>query len=122
MKRLRNCILALLVGCSTPLLIWVGAGSALYQGCKRAKLLKKALPNQVCSINADCPPSYVCVDGYCVPEKAKQSLCQLGMGSGSPYRQEEAVLQSALYKTTLCVQYFWDKSSCITVELIIVKH
>ncbi len=32
-----------------------------------AKLLEKALPNMTCSINADCPEGYVCVNGHCVP-------------------------------------------------------
>lgn len=69
MKPLRNCILALLIGCSTPILIWVGAGSALYQGRKRANLLKRALTNLACSVDADCPLGFVCLDGYCVPTK-----------------------------------------------------
>lgn len=34
---------------------------------KRAKLLKKAPTNLTCSINADCPRGYVCVNGRCVP-------------------------------------------------------
>ena len=70
MKRLRNCILALLLGCSAPLLIWVGAGSAMYESRKRAKLLKRALPNLVCSIDTDCPQGFICINGHCVPEKA----------------------------------------------------
>ena len=70
MKRLRNCLVALLFGISAPVLIWVGAGSALYQSRKRAKMLEKALPNLACAINADCPPGYVCINGRCVLEKA----------------------------------------------------
>lgn len=69
MKRLRNCIIALFFGCCTPLLIWVGIGTALYQKRKTTKLPEKALPNVACSIYADCPPGFVCVGGYCVPEK-----------------------------------------------------
>ncbi len=69
MNALRNCILALLLGCSVPLLIWVGAGSALYQWRKQSKLLKRALPDLVCSIDADCPSGYVCFNGRCVPAK-----------------------------------------------------
>lgn len=71
MKRLRNCIVALLLGCSTPVLIWVGAGVALYQRRKEANLLKQALPNLACSIDADCPPGFVCLNGQCVPLKAQ---------------------------------------------------
>ena len=25
--------------------------------------------NLACSVDADCPPDFVCVNGYCVPEK-----------------------------------------------------
>ncbi len=63
MRRLRNCILVLLLGCCTPLLIWVGLGSALYQRSKEANLLKQPLPNLTCRIDADCPPGYICLDG-----------------------------------------------------------
>lgn len=66
MKRLRNCTLALLIGLCTPLLIWVGAGSALYQSRKQKNLVKRALTNVACSIDTDCPPGFVCVSGYCV--------------------------------------------------------
>ena len=71
MKRLRNCMLALLLGCCTPLLIWIGAGVALYQRKKLTNLLKQALPNLACALDVDCPPGFVCLSGYCVPEKAK---------------------------------------------------
>ena len=67
MKRLRNCMLALLIGCCTPLLIWVGAGTALYQRRKEKNPLKRALSNLVCSVDIDCPPGFVCVEGRCVP-------------------------------------------------------
>ena len=70
MKGFRNCVVALLLGVSAPILIWVGAGSALYQSRKRAKLLEKALPAPTCAIDADCPLGYVCVNGRCVPEGA----------------------------------------------------
>lgn len=64
MRRLRNMVLAFLIGCSTPILIWVGAGSALYQRRK-----EKTLPG-ACSIDADCPLGYVCVSGRCMPAEA----------------------------------------------------
>ncbi len=70
MKRLRKCTLAFLIGCSAPLLIWVGAGVALYQQRKQANLLGQVLPDLACSIDADCPPGFVCVGGYCVLAKA----------------------------------------------------
>ena len=69
MKRVRNCTLALLLGLCAPLLIWVGAGVALYQRRRQANLVKQALPDLVCSIDADCPPGYVCVNDRCVPQE-----------------------------------------------------
>ena len=69
MRRLRNCTIVLLLGCCAPLLIWVGAGAALYQWRKEANLLKQALPDSVCSIDTDCPSGYVCLAGRCVPAK-----------------------------------------------------
>ena len=66
MRRLRNCTLALLIGLCTPLLIWMGAGSALYGSMRRARLLKRALPDLTCAIDADCPSGFVCLGGRCV--------------------------------------------------------
>jgi len=68
MKRLQNCVLAVLMGCSVPILIWVGAASALYQNGKRVKLSEKALMNLACFIDSDCPQGYVCVNGRCQPQ------------------------------------------------------
>ena len=69
MKSIGNFVLALLIGCCTPLLIWIGAGNALYQSRKRASQLKRALPNVSCRIDTDCPPGFICVGGFCVPER-----------------------------------------------------
>ena len=41
MRRLHNCIIALLLGCCAPLLIWVGAGSALYRGGNKRNFYKE---------------------------------------------------------------------------------
>ena len=41
MKGFGNCVKALLFGCCLPLLIWTGAGVALYQRRKDANLLSK---------------------------------------------------------------------------------
>ena len=68
MKRFRNCGMALLLGSCAPLLVWVGAGAALYQWRKEAKLLKQALPELSCSIDTDCPPGFVCMGGRCIPQ------------------------------------------------------
>ena len=70
MKRLRNCIMALLFGCAMSLLIWAGAGVALYQKRKEASLLRRALTDLACSVDADCPPGYVCFNGHCVPHES----------------------------------------------------
>ncbi len=44
MKRLRNCLIALVLGACAPLLIWVGVGSALYQKRQEARRLAWAIP------------------------------------------------------------------------------
>jgi len=67
MRRIRNTFLALLVGFCTPALVWVGAGSALYQS--RRKLREVWVG--VCRIHADCPPGFFCVNGRCIPEPEK---------------------------------------------------
>lgn len=70
MKRVRNCVFALLIGCCAPLLIWVGIGVVLFQRRREVNLLEQALPNLACSVNSDCPPGFVCLNGCCVAEKA----------------------------------------------------
>lgn len=68
MRKVRNCFIAISLGLCTPLLIWVGAGCAFVAVQKQKKLLSRALPELVCSIDSDCPTGYVCVNGLCVPE------------------------------------------------------
>ena len=72
MRRFGSCCLALLFGCCTPILIWAGAGSVLYQGLSKSKkteVLGRALPHTTCSIDNDCPLGFVCIGGHCVPAK-----------------------------------------------------
>ena len=72
MRHLRNALLALLIGCCAPVVIWVAGGVALYQASyqrrKGRELAGTALPDLACSIDADCPPGYMCNNGYCVPD------------------------------------------------------
>ena len=64
MKSIGKCFLAIGLGCISPLLIWTGAGVALYQSGKRSRLAKL-----VCSIDTDCPSGFVCQGGQCVPAR-----------------------------------------------------
>lgn len=69
MKAFNNCAIAFLIGCFTPLLIWVGNGIALFHRYRRVKAFQKALTDLICSIDSDCPPGYICLSGRCVPVK-----------------------------------------------------
>ena len=66
MRRFRNAALALLLGCCAPVIIWVVGGVALYQASSPSR--KRVLRTLVCSVDTDCPPGYVCVNGSCMPE------------------------------------------------------
>lgn len=65
--------IAALVVLSPAAFIWYMNVGGIHQAIKRrkvAKLFEKALSNLTCSVNADCPPGYVCIGGHCVPQKA----------------------------------------------------
>lgn len=68
MRRVRNVLIALLIGCLAPVIIWVAGGVALYQSRKGKSAFKKALHSMACSIDTDCPPGYICLNGCCIPE------------------------------------------------------
>jgi hypothetical protein len=72
MRYIKNALLALLVGCCVPVVIWVAGGVALYQASyqrrKGKELAGAALPDLACSVDTDCPHGYMCINGYCVPE------------------------------------------------------
>ena len=74
MRHIKNALLALLVGCFVPIIIWVAGGIALYQASyqnqkrKIKKLAGNVLTGLTCSIDADCPPGHICMNGQCVPE------------------------------------------------------
>ncbi len=67
MRNLRNCLVALLLGCSAPVLVWVGAGVSLYQRRKEVSPLKQVFQDFACHIDTDCPPGFTCMGGRCVP-------------------------------------------------------
>ncbi len=64
MKTLRNCTVALLLGLSAPVLIWVGAGAALVSARREKMAVRQPA---TCSVDADCPPGFVCIGGRCTP-------------------------------------------------------
>lgn len=70
MRRVRNTLLALLVGCLVPAVIWVAGGVALYQSRKGKATIRETLHILACSIDTECPPGYICLNGCCVPENA----------------------------------------------------
>ena len=74
MRHFRNALIALLIGCFVPVVIWVTGGVALYQrtveNSKRRRLARVINPALTCHIDTDCPPGYACVNGCCVPENA----------------------------------------------------
>lgn len=44
--------------------VWYVTGGGIYLVIKRA--LQKSKQSITCSIDSDCPPSYICIDGKCV--------------------------------------------------------
>ena len=68
--KILKCPLALLCAIFMPVLIWVGAGTALYQCRRRVKLLANGVRASFCSIDSDCGSGYICVNGECVPKQA----------------------------------------------------
>ena len=68
--KILKCALALSCAIFIPLLIWVGAGTALHQCRRRVKLMADGARASFCSVNSDYGTSYVCVNGECVPKQA----------------------------------------------------
>jgi hypothetical protein len=68
MRRVRNLLMALLIGCLAPVVIWVVGGAALYHSIKIKAAVNKRLQDMACSLDTDCPSGYICSNGYCVPE------------------------------------------------------
>jgi hypothetical protein len=63
-------LIAPLVIIMWPFLCWAGAGGGLYHNWKRARFGGIG-PGGECSVDADCPPGYICIQGRCVPEQAR---------------------------------------------------
>ena len=70
-------ILALAIGILVVLFplayIWyinVGGILIAINSWKAVKQTEKAPSNLMCSIDSDCPPGYVCLNGRCMPQKA----------------------------------------------------
>ena len=54
-------------------LVWyicIGGICEAVRSKERAKLLKKAPTNLTCTIDADCPRGYVCVNERCMPARS----------------------------------------------------
>lgn len=69
--QIRNCALAVLIGCLSPFVIWTAAGVALYQfyrGKKASADVGRILAEMACSSNNDCPPGHICMNGRCIPQ------------------------------------------------------
>ncbi len=63
--------LAMLVGFSFPLLVWVAIISAFRQIFSEWRATRTWLTsvNLTCNIDAECPPGYQCIGGRCVPAR-----------------------------------------------------
>lgn len=69
MRKVRNVLIALLIGCLSPVAIWVVGGMALYQSRKVKAFIKGTVPTMPCSLDSECPPGYTCLNGLCVPDR-----------------------------------------------------
>ena len=69
-NRVGAVFLAVLAGISVPLLIWVAVIIALRQIFVEWRVTRAGLlaGNLACSTNIDCPPSYECMGGRCLPK------------------------------------------------------
>ncbi len=52
-----------------PALIGIIVAGSFLLWDRRASV-KQGVRELACAINADCPPGFTCVNGYCVPEQA----------------------------------------------------
>jgi len=68
-KRIVALFLAVLGGILMPLLLWIGVIAAFRQIFTEWQATRRQLSsgNVLCSTTNDCPPSYQCVSGKCLP-------------------------------------------------------
>ena len=59
--------LAVLVFLLPVAFVWFMCIGGIYHDIRRRRV---ASSNLVCSIDADCPPGYTCVNGRCLPQRA----------------------------------------------------
>jgi len=69
LKRTWAVFLAMLAGISLPLLIWVAIIIVFRQMYLEWRAIRAGLlaGNLTCSLTADCPPGYQCLQGKCLP-------------------------------------------------------
>ena len=53
--------------------VWYLNIGGLYQAYRRARLEKKEGITRVCSVNNDCPPGQICLNGLCVPDTVRSA-------------------------------------------------
>ena len=70
-------IVALVIGVLVILfpvaIIWyinIGGMVSAVKGRRAVKQVEKTPSSLTCSVDADCPPGYVCLNGRCVPQDA----------------------------------------------------
>ena len=58
---------AILVMLFPAAFVWFICIGGIYAAIRGEKAARSAL---ICSIDTDCPPGHLCVNGHCVPQKA----------------------------------------------------
>ena len=69
MKLMLGILQGLGIFVALPTLIGIIVGRSFLLWYRRASA-KQGIAKLVCSIDADCLPGFVCLDGHCVPQKA----------------------------------------------------
>ena len=64
-------IIGILIIVFPVVFIWYISIGGIYEaikGYKKFKVLENALSNLACSVDIDCPPGYICMEGHCVAQ------------------------------------------------------